>query len=221
MASRRTSAPERGSVAVPDAAGDDSRTPWLVAGQELLRRGGFPAVKLAALCELTGRTTGSFYHHFRGMSEFLGELASFFGTEQPRAVLARLADRPPAERLSELERLSVQLHMGTLHRAMRDWATVNEPAAEAVRDADRVVLEFLRDTHVELGVDLEDAELRAEVIYALAVARIDPPWPRRSTTIVRVLDAWPVPADATLGDRGGTNGRRRRSRTDTQQEEPS
>jgi len=132
MSGRIAAAGARAPASGPEPGTDDSRRAWLVAGQDLLRRGGFPAVKLA---ELTGRTTGSFYHHFPGMSEYLGELASFFGTEQPRTVLDRLAERPPAERLAELERLSVQLHMGALHRAMRDWATVNEPAAEAVSPA--------------------------------------------------------------------------------------
>lgn len=223
MSGRIAAAGARAPASGPEPGTDDSRRAWLVAGQDLLRRGGFPAVKLAALCELTGRTTGSFYHHFPGMSEYLGELASFFGTEQPRTVLDRLAERPPAERLAELERLSVQLHMGALHRAMRDWATVNEPAAEAVRDADRVLLEFLRDALIELGITRPDAELRAEVVYALAVARIDPPWPRRSTTIDAVLGAWPAtrPPVATTRPNGSRRSRPSSTTPTTKQEEPS
>jgi AcrR family transcriptional regulator len=171
----------------PEPDGNGSRTAWLVAGQDLLRDGGFQAVKLAGLCELTGRTTGSFYHHFSGMAEYLGELASFFGDEQPRLAVERLNELPPEERLRRLEQRSVQLHMGALHRAMRDWATCNEPAAEAVRGADHVLLEFIRDAFVAQGVDRATAELRAEVVYALAIVRLDTPWTRRSTSIDRVL----------------------------------
>ncbi|MBS1837022.1 MAG: TetR/AcrR family transcriptional regulator [Actinobacteria bacterium] len=187
----RTAPGARAPASGPEPGADGVRGAWLVAGQDLLRRGGYPAVKLSSLCEITGRTTGSFYHHFSGMADYLVELASFFGTEQPRAVLDRLASLAPSERLAELERLSMQLHMGSLHRAMRDWATVDGPAAEAVRDADRVLLEFIRDALVAAGVACADAELRAEVVYALAIARIDPPWRRRSTSIDAVLDALP------------------------------
>lgn len=171
-----------------DERNDTGRTAWLVAGQELLRDGGFQAVKLASLCGLTGRTTGSFYHHFSGMAEYLGELASFFGVEQPQLVVERLSVLEPRDRLRRLEHLSVELHMGALHRAMRDWAVVNEPAAEAVRDSDRVLLEFIRDAFVDLGAEVEVAELRAEVVYALAIVRLDTPWPRRSTSVDTVLD---------------------------------
>ena len=91
---------------------DGSRLGWLIAGQELLRSGGFQSVKLAALCELTGRTTGSFYHHFDGMAAYLGELASFFGVEQPKTVLAELSKLEPERRLAHLERISAELHRG-------------------------------------------------------------------------------------------------------------
>lgn len=166
---------------------DDSRTSWLLAGQDLLRDGGFQAVKLTALSERTGLTTGSFYHHFSGMAEYLGELASYFGGEQPRVVVARLSSLPPEERLQRMEKLSVGLHMGALHRAMRDWATCNARAATAVREADHVLLEFIRDAFADLGMDTRGAELRAEVVYALAIIRLDTPWPRRSTSISAVI----------------------------------
>jgi AcrR family transcriptional regulator len=186
-ADRHRGDPQSPGNAAEEADGNGSRTAWLAAGQDLLREGGFPAVKLAALCERTGRTTGSFYHHFSGMAQYLGELASFFGDEQPRQAVALLSELPPEQRLPRLEQLSVELHMGSLHRAMRDWATCNEPAAEAVRQADRVLLEFVRDTFLDLGVDRGTAELQAEVVYALAIVRLDTPWPRRSTSIDRVL----------------------------------
>lgn len=185
------------TAAGPSAGGtatDDSRTAWLLAGQDLLRDGGYRAVKLAALSERTGRTTGSFYHHFDGMSEYLGELASFFGSEQPRSTLERLSALPPERRLRRLEQLSVELHMGALHRAMRDWAAVDTTAAAAVSQADRVLLELLRDAFIDLGSVRQDAELQAEVVFALAVARLDTPWPRRSTTIRRVVEVLSLPS---------------------------
>ena len=50
-----------------------------------------------------------------------------------------------------------------------------------------MLLEFFRDAFVAQGVDRATAELRAEVVYALAIVRLDTPWTRRSTSIDRVL----------------------------------
>ncbi len=186
----RETAPASPPAPTPGTGG---RTAWLLAGQELLRDGGYRSVKLSALCERTGLTTGSFYHHFGGMSEYLTELASYFGSEQPRSTLDRLSDLAPDRRLRKLEKLSVELHMGALHRAMRDWATVDVTAAVAVNEADRVLLEFLRDAFAGMGLSRADAELRAEIVFSLAVTRLDTPWTRRSTSVQRVTDALLLP----------------------------
>ena len=153
------------------------RTAWLDAGQDLLREGGFSAVKLAELTERLHRTTGSFYHHFRGMEQYREELAAYFGDAQPRQVLQRLAPLPPVERLRGLQEVFVDREMGPLHAAMREWATTNATAATAVRAADHVLLEFIADVFRDLGLGDRDARARAEVVFAMGVARVDPPWP--------------------------------------------
>jgi len=52
-----------------------SATDWIQAGQELLRERGISAIKLAALTERLGVSTGSFYHHFADFEQYLGALA--------------------------------------------------------------------------------------------------------------------------------------------------
>jgi len=155
-----------------------SRTTWLDAGQDLLREGGFSAVKLAPLTKRLYRTTGSFYHHFEGMDEYREELAAYFGDAQPRAVLEQLAPMSPRDRLRGLQEVFVDQRMGLLHAAMRDWGACNETAARAVLAADHVLLEFIADVFSDLGFDDHDAHVRAEIIFAMGVARVDPPWER-------------------------------------------
>lgn len=75
---------------------------WLAAGQELLRRGGIAAVRLQALCSELALTTGSFYHHFAGMADYLDQLASYYGSDQPRESLALADDVDPRARLLRL-----------------------------------------------------------------------------------------------------------------------
>ncbi len=153
------------------------RTAWLDAGQDLLREGGPSAVKLADLTHRFRRTTGSFYHHFASMEQYRDELAAYFGDAQPREVLERLAPLPPRDRLRGLAEVFVDWEMGPLHAAMREWATSNATAATALRAADHALLEFIAEVFADLGLGEHDARWRAEVVFAMGAARVDPPWP--------------------------------------------
>ena len=117
------------------SAGDVRRTAWLDAGQDLLREGGVSAVKLAELTHRLRRTTGSFYHHFRGMEQYRDELAAYFGDVQPRAVLHRLAPLSPRDRLLGLHEVFVAAH-GRLARSF--------PARRPLLPLDRIYLRNAR-----------------------------------------------------------------------------
>ncbi len=164
------------------------REQWLVAGQSLLRRGGITAVKLPALTEALGLTTGSFYHHFGGMADYLDELAAYYGTEQPLAGLAGADDPDPRQRLRRLGARARDDQMVPHDAAMRDWAGASPAAARAVRQADETLLRFVEQAFVDLGHDRRGAQVRAELLLAVAVARISPPWDRADRTIDDVLD---------------------------------
>lgn len=152
------------------------REAWLVAGQELLRRGGVGAVKLRALTEELGLTTGSFYHHFTGMAPYLDELARYYGADQVEQGTEALAGAEPRERLRRFYQRSVDDRMGLLDAAMRDWAGSNAVAAEAVRAADTVVLRFIERAFADLGYPAVEAQVRAQLLLSVGVARIRPPW---------------------------------------------
>ena len=175
------------------SVGDDLRTSWLDAGQDLLREGGPSAVRLAELTRRMRRTTGSFYHHFRSMGAYHDELAAYFGDAQPRAVLDRLAPLPPRERLIGLQEVFVERDMGSLHAAMREWAATHAAAAAAVRTLDHVLLDFVAEVFRDLGFDDDGAHARAEVVFSVAVARVAPPWPNVIASVDDLLDVIAVP----------------------------
>jgi len=173
-------------VPAPDMP--DGRRRWLVAGQQLLRDGGIPAVKLLALVDRTGLTTGSFYHHFGSMAVYLDELASFYGSERPPELLERIDATDPRARLEQLERLAHDERMRPLDRAMRDWAGSNDAAASAVRASDEHLLRFMEAAFGDLGHARDDARLRAIVLLSVGVARVHPPWPTPRRAHTRLLD---------------------------------
>lgn len=158
------------------ARGPSGREAWLLAGQELLRRGGIAAVKLQALTHELGLTTGSFYHHFSGMAEYLDGLARYYGSDQPRAGIAQIDDADPRRRLRRLQALALDEAMRPLDAAMRDWAGSNPVAAAAVREADATLLRFVEQAFSELGCSRRDARVRALLYFSAGVARVSPPW---------------------------------------------
>lgn len=167
---------------------NEGRLRWLAAGQNLLRAGGARAVKLADLADQSGLTTGSFYHHFSGMREFLDELARYYGTEQVDEHLRGLADLAPRDRLAGLSALAADGEMRPLDAAMRDWAGSNQLAAEAVAATDAALFDFVATAFVELGHPLPEARTRATLLLSVGTARLQPPWPLPKTSPARILD---------------------------------
>lgn len=174
----------------------EGRRRWLLAGQELLRRGGLPAVKLAALVRETGLTTGSFYHHFEGMAAYLDELARFYGADRAEEMLATIDGDDPQVRLAELTRLARGERMAPLDAAMRAWAGSDEVAAAAVRASDEVLLRFMERALRDLGHDRHEARLRAVVLLSTGAARVHAPWklPRDFGDRVLRLVSLPTPS---------------------------
>ncbi len=163
------------------------RDRWLLAGQELLRRGGLPAVRLDALAAEAGVTTGSFYHHFTGMPAYLDALARFYGADQVEAALAGIAAADPVDRLRRLARLASDERMRPLDVAMRDWAGTSPAAADAVRAADAALLRFVERAFLDLGLAVAAARVRAVVLLSVGVARVHAPWPVPASTADDVL----------------------------------
>lgn len=155
-----------------------TRDDWVAAGQVLLRDGGVPAVKLTALTGALGVTSGSFYHHFTDVPDYLGALADAYATADLDAAFAAVADAPPIERLRTLFAITADQDIPRLDRAMRIWAATNPRAEAAVARLDHRYLEFLTRIFGELGFDDADARTRALLAYAAGAALIFTPWPR-------------------------------------------
>lgn len=149
---------------------------WLHAGQELLRQGGAAAVKLPALTDALGLTTGSFYHHFRSMTDYLDQLARFYGAAQFAQARPLLEDPDPVVRLRRLAALSRDARMQPLDAAMRDWAGNNPVAAHAVRTSDATLLAFVEQAFRDIGHGRAGARTRALLLFSLGVARVHLPW---------------------------------------------
>jgi hypothetical protein len=57
----------------------------------------------------------------------------------------------------------------TLERAMREWARTDDAVAVSVRAADQRILDAVRQSFVDYGFDVEDADLRANATFAAGI----------------------------------------------------
>jgi AcrR family transcriptional regulator len=116
-----------------------ARADWLEAGAAVLAGGGAAALTIERLCSLTGRTKGSFYHHFKAMGGFEEALLGHWKDANAERVEAARRDERGRD---ALDGLALGLEAG-LESAVRRWAAVNSVARRAVAEVDELRIAFL------------------------------------------------------------------------------
>jgi AcrR family transcriptional regulator len=143
------------------------RNDYFEAGLALLAKGGADAVTIANLCARLRVTKGSFYHHFRGRTDFVRRLLRYWEREygeQTRAQLFAEADARKRVALMEKAALRRQEVDGAIRHLAR-----SDPYAAAVhrrveRQRERGLVQIFRG----LGMPAERASRLAGIGVALA-----------------------------------------------------
>lgn len=154
-----------------------TKTDWVRAGQELLVEGGIDAVKLHRLTCALNVSTGSFYHHFKNLDDYLSTLAEFYGSEQAQRVFDQGRQRvgdDPAALLREVTTIFGVGSMRQLNIAMRAWAHRDARAHAAIRRYDEVLMQSLDEIFTALGFDEIAAKSRTLIMMGLASVDFDP-----------------------------------------------
>ncbi len=154
-----------------------TQTDWVRAGQALLIDGGIDAVKLNGLTCLLKVSTGSFYHHFKSLDDYLSALAEFYGSEQAQLPFDEARKRvgeDPELLLREATSIFGVGSMRQLNIAMRAWAQRDERAHAAIRRYDEVLMKNLDDIFAALGFDEIAAKSRTLIMMGLASVDFDP-----------------------------------------------
>lgn len=152
-----------------------SQKDWMEAGQEILVQEGISGMRLTKLVKKLNISTGSFYHHFQDMDDYLGKLAEYYSYEQIRHLADEIALKypDPVEQLKKLAQRSVEKGLFELDIAMRVWSTSDERAAKATREGEEVVLAFTANAFQQLGFERKEAELRAMILLSVNVTRLE------------------------------------------------
>ncbi|OBB59182.1 TetR family transcriptional regulator [Mycobacterium sp. 852013-51886_SCH5428379] len=167
---------------------------WIQQGYAVVAEEGLAALKLDRLCARLGVTKGSFYWHFEDMPAYRAALVATWDRlrDDDRRRFAAMADLPPRQRLANMTAELIGARHWTMERAMREWARADEAVAERLRTADRALVRAMRRALVEDGLDVADAGLRADAIFAAGVGFIhlsaQPPSGAQATRLERFLE---------------------------------
>ncbi|WP_179381177.1 TetR/AcrR family transcriptional regulator [Jannaschia marina] len=145
------------------------RADWLDLGLRQLGKAGFDGLTLETLCRASGRTRGSFYHHFKDMKTFVHALVEIWAERQTEAVIAKAEAAEPGARGAALQAAVGGLDQG-LELAIRLAARRDPVFAAAQARVDRRRLDYLAALIAEeRGLVPDTARRMAETEYAALV----------------------------------------------------
>lgn len=152
------------------------RTDWVLAALRALVRGGISAVKVEALAREIGATKGSFYWHFKDLSELhqvMLELWEELATHRITAAVKASGLDPMGQLMLLADMVSVRPGEAVggieIEPALRDWGR-NDPRARAVLErVDRQRLEDLTGFLRAAGVGEGELLPKAQLIYAAVI----------------------------------------------------
>jgi AcrR family transcriptional regulator len=149
---------------------------WVLAGLRALVRGGIQAVKVEALARDIGTTKGSFYWHFKDLSDLHQVMLELWEALATTAITAAVkhSGRDGRGQLMLLIDL-VSIRPGEVYGgievepALRDWGRTDPRARAVVERVDRQRLRDLQDFLAAAGVTVAELETKAHLIYAAVI----------------------------------------------------
>lgn len=145
----------------------DAKTVWLEEGLKILATKGPASLSIESLTNATGKTKGSFYHHFGKRVEYIEQLLGYYEkTTVDEIIEVTKHANTPRIRLKHLMDVAFQTS-SDLELTIRAWA-VYDPMVKAFRDRlDRRRLERVKDLHISSGLSANKARLLSYRDYSL------------------------------------------------------
>ncbi|MBP7737920.1 MAG: TetR/AcrR family transcriptional regulator [Spirochaetes bacterium] len=147
----------------------DAKMIWLDEGLKILETKGPSMLSIDSLTLRTGKTKGSFYHHFSSREAYIKSLLEYYERISTLEVLdVTGGGASPRTGLKMLTKLTFQLS-GGLELAIRAWA-LYDPMVKRFQDRlDRQRLEHIRGLHAASGMDEDAARTRSYRDYSLYI----------------------------------------------------
>lgn len=149
-----------------------SKQDWVKAGLEGLAQSGVNALKADTLAKTLGVSRGSFYWHFKNVSEFHAAVLAIWEQRSTEDVIA-LVERETGEPVARLHRLARHVFAGdgALERQVRAWASQDKVAAVIQDRVDRRRIGYVTKLFVGAGLSRGIAEARARFVYLALIGQ--------------------------------------------------
>ena len=142
-----------------------TRSAWLDHGLRILARQGADALKVGALATGLNVSRGSFYWHFKDISEFRLQLLQRWQERTTDQVIEGIdTSIVGAARLTHLMKLAFNEDR-SLDRAIRAMASTDTDLAKMVASVDARRVGYMAKWLIEAGVESQRALPRAEFLY--------------------------------------------------------
>lgn len=145
------------------------RAVWLEEGLKILTEEGPGALSIDNMTRRTGKTKGSFYHHFSGREQYIEKLLEYYEEVATHdIILSTRKGATPRERLKMLTELTFRIS-SEVELSIRAWA-LYEPLVRVFQDRiDQKRLEYLYELYLETSGNSDAARTLAYRNYALYI----------------------------------------------------
>lgn len=163
-----------------------SKEIWLEAGLRALKEEGPPGLTLERMTARTGKTRGSFYHHFQGHEAFVLALMRWWRQVYTEDIITQAEQAQGPRRAQRLQDLTLHLDH-QVEVAVRRLAQSHDGAAALLREVDQQRLDYLTKLYrEEFQASPEQAQAMAHLEYAAFVgAQVI--WGQRSAEVFSSL----------------------------------
>jgi AcrR family transcriptional regulator len=140
-----------------------TRADWFTAALAALNEEGPEGLNIQALSRRLSISKTSFYWHFKDKTALVDALIDLWRHEFTEIVTrdVKLANTPPRQRLARAMEIVDKFDLGNYDSSFRIWARTEPRVAKAVREANRLRLEFARKAFAELGFSGEALACRS------------------------------------------------------------
>lgn len=145
------------------------RQDWIAAARQVLIDKGVGGIKLRALSESLGATTGAFYWQYRNLEELLEDVRQDW-TERNTAPFTRAIAAAGPSGMQQYIAYVRTLVLGDefnprYDNAIRDWAHSDKRTADVLREIEIFRINQLREVFAAMGFEGHEALIRARVTY--------------------------------------------------------
>jgi len=172
-----------------------TRDDWVRGALALLRERGVGGVRVLTLARRLSITRGSFYWHFKDLTDLLDCLLDYWERELTDAIIdaAETYHGPPEERILNLMHLVIEKDAAVYDHAISVWASGDPKANEVFERTLRKRFDFTSSMFKEAGFPANEASIRGRLLVAYMMGesatalKRDPYWKATVRKMHKVL----------------------------------